>query len=234
MTNLLRLLLILVLMTTACTPTPESAVKLAAGTFNAETLGLALLLEFDFDTPFSDVVPVTVTGPTGWNQDKAAELEVPFLNAQGKMRSVLTSDAPLMPGTYTVTVGLTQPVVLSARVNSLEALERPRNVQASSGTFSISARWDKVENAAFYIARSLEADASGNVRLFGETYTTETEAILPGLSTEGVRQQVDVFAYDYRFLNKDIPFPDSVRVSLSERVDVTFLGLQEARMLPLR
>lgn len=222
----LNALLLIILLLRACTPTPKTAVKLAAGTFNAETLGLALLLEFDFDTPFSDVIPVTVKGPTGWNRDEKAEFEVGFLNAQGKVRSVLTSDAPLVLGEYTATVGLEPSVVLSATVDSLEALERPQNVRASSGTFFISARWDEVEGAVLYLARSFETDATGNTQVFGEVYTTETEEVLPGLSTEGIKQQVEVIAYDFSLLNREVPLLSSVQVSLSERVNVTF-GSQE-------
>jgi hypothetical protein len=69
-------LLLIILVLSACTPSktlPQH--KASIGTFNSDTLGLALVIQFDLrNGPLEGLILIEVKGPAGWNNNQVLKL----------------------------------------------------------------------------------------------------------------------------------------------------------------
>lgn len=162
---------------------PNNAVQFSAGTYNVQgnaTPGTALLLRLmpGGARPTQDV-PVTVTGPSGWNS--GAPLTLTYRANEPVFWSLRTTAA--VSGTYTATVQVSgQTYTATTSVDASSRLDVPGNVMVTeSANQSFTVSWQAVNGAAAYLERVIRVidNAPDEVVPGTSVYTTGTSVTLP-------------------------------------------------------
>lgn len=211
-------LLLILLALAACGSQPSERASVAFGTYNADALGLAVLLEFDLSQTPSGTIPVSLSGPPGWNDDEPVVLEAIFLGNEPKRKSKIFTtfaDTPVS-GTYTVSFEANHQFVrASAELDASTRIAKPENVWAASNGLLASVRWDPVPGAELYEVVIVDKDAAGDESFVTARFTLETSVDLPVLDRPGLQHYARVYAMTYTFVDRQ-GVPEQFDVSGAE------------------
>ena len=157
------------LLLAACGNTPSSpkpaaaTVQIAAGTYNVQgndVPGTSLLLRVklsDGTAPTQDV-PVTITGPSGWNGDQPL---VVMYTAGEDFDWFLRTKVAAVAGAYKASAQLEDKTysATSASVDIAKKLDIPAELAFSEGANqSVTLTWQKVNDAATYLEEVYRVD----------------------------------------------------------------------------
>ena len=182
-------------------PKSATAIQLSAGTFNAEgedVLGTALLLRVqlpDGTAPKQDV-PVTITGPSGWNGDQPLTVLYP---ANERIFSSSALQVAAVAGAYQASAQLEgKPYsATSANIDISSKLAISSAVTVSeAANQSVSVVWNDVDGAATYLLRVYNIKDS--VDRSGATGYTKTPPVVfsEALLNFNTRYVIDVLAFN--------------------------------------
>jgi hypothetical protein len=188
------------------------------GTLNGDTLGLALVIQFDLrDGPLEGLVSIEVRGPEGWNNNQVLKLETGFLGNETDFtpRSFFRTGITPVTGTYQISFTVeNQKFDYIAKINISQRLARPQNVKAVSNGFTTRVSWHPVEQAKIYVIRAISI-LSEEDQLLAIQSTLETEVTLPVIPIEGENQQAIVIAYNHNVYDKD-GVPEQFNASMTQ------------------
>lgn len=177
------------LLLSACgtsSPTPTAALQLSAGTYSQQgtpLVGTALLLRVALPggAPLAQSAEVTVTGPSGWNNNAPLTITYP---ANQPLVWNLRGTVPLVDGRYQAAVVVAGQTLnaASASVSAASRLGVPGTVtvaESANQTFTLS--WAAVNDAAVYLERVVQPIPDAPDELIGAAsgYTTATSVTLP-------------------------------------------------------
>jgi hypothetical protein len=196
----------LLLASCSSTPQPQAVnpLQFSAGTYNFQgkaTLGTALLLQLvlpDGAPPTQDA-EITITGPSGWNNNQPFTATYPAnVYTDWELRGTVVP----VDGVYkaSVKVGAKVYSATSARVSTASKLAIPGNVAATANTSeSFTVSWQAVNDAAMYlqqIMRPVQGAPNEIVRGAG-SYTKETSVVVANAKLElNTKYLADVLAFN--------------------------------------
>ncbi|WP_420594443.1 hypothetical protein [Deinococcus sp.] len=207
-------------------PKSATAIQLSAGTFNAEgedVLGTALLLRVqlpDGTAPKQDV-PVTITGPSGWNGDQPLTVMYP---ANESIFPSLDFRVAAVGGIYNASVQVAGQTSsdTSSSVDVNSKLSVPGMVTVSeAANQSVAVAWNKVDGAATYQMQVYNLEKRNDLFEATSYVKTPTTVFSESLLNFKTRYTIDILAS-----NVDLGVDDQSTITFPSQFNVSagFLG----------
>lgn len=193
---------------------PPDRLDAAGGTFNdgAVSLQTAVLLKIrgTNGAPPASNVPVTITGPAGWNDDAPSVVIYPA----NESRQFFFLPAAAVSGAYRATALIDGASAERAfAVDATQQLERPDATIdfSSAGVDGVNAEWDPVVGAASYLARVF--DTTAQVVVPEVDITVETSSHLAAVLAGDHANEVQVLAFNHDMRDPATNLPAQFNVS---------------------
>ncbi|PYE51048.1 Ig-like domain-containing protein [Deinococcus yavapaiensis] len=169
---------------------------------------------------------VTLTGPTGWNNNQTVTLNVPAINLPNKTFTAATYASPAVAGTYRATTTINGEVYEDTAVLDVaQVLPTPTNVTVTAAsTTSVSATWNAVPGATTYYLQVYDCTGNLNSRLACTLLTS----VNVGGATQGTLNNLTLTAGAGKTYTVGVRAhtvnPEAVDVSMPTTYLVSFAG----------